>query len=624
MVTEKDVRGLMAKDFPRCPLCGSDLGYRVTSVIKGHVQCRSCGAEWFSLDFVKLERLEKLAIKELPWGTQSYSIGERVLRRYDEYPVYIWKSLEAVGEGKRGFGLSIIELPLLIAIVIAASYFRLANLSEISSWHDFDEGVHSQAAVFYIQGYVPYRDFFFTQPPLVLYVLNILYRLYGPDLGAGRMFSAILSTLTVIAVYFIGRAQGSPIAGYIASALVAFDGYTIFNSRKVMLEPSMTFFTCVSYLAFVYSVQEEDERVRDFLMVLSGVLMGFSISAKIPALFNWVPLFVYLVLRKSKRALTLFMFSSVVSVGILFAPFLVSAPAEVVKQILIFQILRPPDGTPKNERLSWMTNYEPDMVIVYAGLVSLGIVLLEHLILLILRFRGRETAFHHEPSVTLSMFWALSVLFMFLNTKSFYGHYVEQIIPPFALLAGSVATEIPGKISSLKGKWGTVGKALRVVFTLGLVLTIAYQISIISVQRIPTWEDNWGREVANGLSGMTTREDRILTFEPLFTFMAGRTPAGLMCDAYGTMLYKGLHLDQDDLVTAFVRALTEREYHLWPMHDPRAQEYIMNLVDQSEYIVAGDYRSRWQLTQETLDSITEQTSLVKEIRGFRILVRNRS
>jgi len=460
MVTERDIRGLMVENFPRCPLCGSDLGYRVTSVIKGHVQCRSCRAEWFSLDFVKLGRLEKLAIKELPWGIQSYSIGERVLRRYDEYPVCFWKSLETVGEGRRGFGLSIVELPLLIAIIIAASYFRLANLTEISSWHDFDEGVHSQAAVFYIQGYMPYRDFFFTQPPLVLYVLNVLYRLYGPDLGVGRMFSAMLSTLTVIAVYFIGRAPGNPIAGYVASALVAFDGYTIFNSRKVMLEPSMTFFTCASYMAFVYSVQEEEERARDFLMVLSGVLMGFSISAKIAALFNWAPLFIYLVLRKSKRALTFFMLSSIVSVGILFAPFLVSAPAEVVKQILIFQILRPPDGTPKNERLSWMTNYEPDMVIVYTGLVSLGIVLLEHLILLILRVRDRETTLHHEPSFTLSMFWALSVLFMFLNTKSFYGHYIEQIIPPFALLAGSVATEIPEKISSLKGKWRTVGKAL--------------------------------------------------------------------------------------------------------------------------------------------------------------------
>ncbi len=624
MVTEEQIIRLMVEDFPECPLCGSGLGYEVTSVIKGHVKCRSCGAEWFSLDFVKSARLKKLAIKELPHGAQSYSVGEHVLRRYDEYPSYFWKSLGAGKERGYGFGLSIIELPLLIMIVIIASYFRLANLTEISSWHDFDEGVHSQAAVFYIQGYVPYRDFFFTQPPLILYVLNVLYRLNGPDLGAGRMFSATLSTLTIIAVYFVGRASGSPIAGYIASAFVAFDGYTIYNSRKLMLEPSMTFFACISYLSFVYSVQNEGEGKRDFLMLLSGFLMGFSISAKIAAVFNWAPLFIYLVLRRDKRALSLFMLSSIVSVALLLIPFLVNARGEVVKQILIFQILRPPDGTPRNERLRWMTSHEPDRIIIYTGLFSLAVVLLACLLHLLLLLRHKTAKSPLKPSVTLPMLWALSVLFMFLNTKSFYGHYVEQIIPPFALLAGNVATEIPEAISGLKGRGRVIGKALKVVFTLGLAAAIITQFSIISLQKIPTWENNRPREVADGLSNLTTREDEILTFEPMFTFMAERTPTGLMCDAYGTMLYTGLHLDEDDLATAFIRALTQKEYPTWPIHDPEAQEYVMDLFRQSDYVVAGDYRSKWQLTQESLDFISDRTSIVEEIQGIRVLIREGS
>ncbi len=222
------------------------------------------------------------------------------------------------------------------------------------------------------------------------------------------------------------------------------------------------------------------------------------------------------------------------------------------------------------------------------------------------------------------MLWALSVLFMFLNTKSFYGHYVEQIIPPFALLAGNVATEIPEAISGLKGRGRVIGKALKVVFTLGLAAAIITQFSIISLQKIPTWENNRPREVADGLSNLTTREDEILTFEPMFTFMAERTPTGLMCDAYGTMLYTGLHLDEDDLATAFIRALTQKEYHTWPIHDPEAQEYVMDLFRQSDYVVAGDYRSKWQLTQESLDFISDRTSIVEEIQGIRVLIREGS
>jgi len=635
-MSEKEILRMMVEKLPHCPLCGSDLGYDVTSVIKGSVQCKSCQAEWSSFDFARLSRLEKLKIKELPHGTHSYMIGKHMLRRYDEYPINFWRSLRlfrpseerkrevsAPEIGSPEVGLpkpSVLELLILATIVIFGGYFRLANLTEISSWHDYDEGVHSQAAILYIQGYVPYKDFFFTHPPLILYVLNVLYKFSGPNLGAGRMFSATLSTLTIMVVYLIGRTSRSPVTGYIASAFVAFDGYTIYNSRKLMLEPTMTFFSCLSVLAYLYSIEKKDQRTRDGLMVLSGILMGLSISAKIAAVFNWAPLFIYLVLKRDKRALGLFLLSSLASVSILLTPFLVLTQGEVLKEIAVFQVLRPSDGTPRNERLWWMVTHEPDMIIVNLGILSLMVMLPTYLTLIYLRIRGKTVNSISESSVAISILWALSVLSMFLSTKSFYGHYLEQIIPPLALLIGSVPIIVPRTWSRLKGKAITFAKAVELVLIVGFALAIVQQLLIMSAQRVPTWVDSWPRDIANELVGFTSPKDRILTFEPMFTFMAERTPAGLMCDSYGTMLYTGLGLHKQDLMSATIRALTEKETGEWPMHDPRAQECIVELVDKSDYIILGDYRSDWQLTQETISQVLTHASLLTDYGGIRVFI----
>jgi len=634
MVSEKEILRMMVERLPLCPLCGSDSGYDVTSVIKGSVQCRSCQAEWSSLDFARLPRLEKLKIKELPHGAHSYAIGRRMLRCYDEYPISFWRSLRLFRpseERKRKVSApetsppevelpkpSALELLILATIIIFGGYFRLANLTEISSWHDYDEGVHSQAAILYIQGYVPYKDFFFAHPPLILYVLNVLYRFSGSNLGVGRMFSATLSTLTIIVVYLIGRTSRSPITGYIASAFVAFDGYTIYNSRKLMLEPTMTFFSCLSVLAYLHSIEKKDQRTKDGLILLSGVLMGLSISAKMAAVFNWAPLSIYLILKRDKRALSLFLLSSIASVGILLTPFLALTQGEVLKEIAVFQVLRPSDGTPRNERLWWMVTNEPDMIIVILGILSLMVMLPTYMALIYLRIRGKTINSISESNVAISILWALSVLFMFLSNKSFYGHYLEQIILPLALLIGSVATVVPRTLSILKEKAKIFTKALELVLIVGFALAIVQQLLIISAQRIPTWEDSWSRDIANELVGFTSPKDKILTFEPMFTFMAERTPAGLMCDSYGTMLYTGLGLHKQDLMTAIIRAFTERETGEWPMYDPRAQEYIVKLVGQSDYIILGDYRSDWQLTQETISQVLTHASLLSDFGGIRV------
>lgn len=52
---------------------------------------------------------------------------------------------------------------------------------------------------------------------------------------------------------------------------------------------------------------------------------------------------------------------------------------------------------------------------------------------------------------------------------------------------------------------------------------------------------------------------------------------------------------------------------IWPMYDQEAQDYIRELTEQSDYVIIGDWRSEWQMTQETMDYILRHTVVVKEL-----------
>lgn len=82
-VSKKRITNMMKEALPECPFCGSKLGYEVTSVIKGHVQCKSCGAEWSSKDFLFFNRISKLRVNELPKGAHSYNVKRYLIRRYE-------------------------------------------------------------------------------------------------------------------------------------------------------------------------------------------------------------------------------------------------------------------------------------------------------------------------------------------------------------------------------------------------------------------------------------------------------------------------------------------------------------------------------------------------------------
>jgi len=88
MVSKEQVEELMIRYFPICPLCGANKGYEVLGVLKDYVQCRSCGAKWWSADFVSGEEIKEMKL----WEPAKDGKGKDFLKQ--KRPIHFWRSMQ--------------------------------------------------------------------------------------------------------------------------------------------------------------------------------------------------------------------------------------------------------------------------------------------------------------------------------------------------------------------------------------------------------------------------------------------------------------------------------------------------------------------------------------------------
>jgi hypothetical protein len=82
-----------------------------------------------------------------------------------------------------------------------------------------DEHLYFNMAVRVNQGLVPHRDFFYTHPPLHLYLAVVAFRLFGYSLALGKMMPAAAMLIGGLMIFAIGRRALGAAEGALASAL---------------------------------------------------------------------------------------------------------------------------------------------------------------------------------------------------------------------------------------------------------------------------------------------------------------------------------------------------------------------------------------------------------------------
>jgi Gpi18-like mannosyltransferase len=192
-----------------------------------------------------------------------------------------------------------------------------------------DENFYFNVARNIAQGKVPYKDFFFAHPPLQIYALALLYKIFSESLILGKFFTLILSSLSALLLFLIAREVSNESSAFFVSLLF-------------LISPPWIAFSTISYgmwesMAFL---------LLSFYLFLKKRFIPSTIFFVLAFLFRYTaalyfPIFLLVSYLEKKRILTIFLKFFIPSlIALIFLIFLFGK--EYIYQTLFYHSLKAP------------------------------------------------------------------------------------------------------------------------------------------------------------------------------------------------------------------------------------------------------------------------------------------
>lgn len=508
---------------------------------------------------------------------------------------------------------------------------------------NYDEGVYTEAAQLWLQGFLPYRDYLFVQPPLAFIIMAAVLKTHFVPWGDATSFvyeryAAIASGLLVIlGVFAVAKKTGGWPASLVAGAVIALDGTVIQVDRLAMLEPYVNLFSVLAVLCYLLSLQRE--RTRLGWLVAAGVLGACAALVKATGILVLTSILLYaggqliaaVVQSRPPKALAstgdlvkgrvsevvAILAGSLIVLIPLVGYFMIMAPDSFVKQVYLFQLFRPPDGPSSAlERFSQILGYDASHLTLYLSGAGLAVVVL------------RGCLRRNWGKWVLILIWTTSILVVLAFSKTYYPHYYLQLAVPLSILAGGLVSREGAKAGrasdeKIRGqRTGRIILAAQIALCAFVVLTNwgPAQIEYERGQAVASSQSTLLRDISRVLSNRTSPTDSVLDFFPAYTFTASRKIVGpvdgqFMIDGYGYMQYVGLGMEEGwlpDVSTSNIMDL---------LHGEIAQAKVLEIAKRADDILF-DQRAGWQLNPQTIAAMTIGYHLIYTRGQFSLWARN--
>lgn len=315
-------------------------------------------------------------------------------------------------------------------VVLGAANILLGDLNQ-------DEGWYLYAALRVAEGWLPYRDFAFTQGPM----LPLTYGLFAPlieigGVGAGRIITWLLGAASVVLAWRCAQRLGGRAAGVMALALAGVNVYQSYFTAVVKTYSLCAFFLMIGVYALVRWADTPAERRRAFWLVAAGCGLAAAAGTRLSTGMMLPVVGLALLFAPSRWGRWSWWWFGVgggVTLALIFLPLYRVAPDGFRFGLLEFHTLR--DGGSGLASLVYKGGFISRLVQAYP--VATALLLLMALAKLLRPFSATDSGYHQTDGFALIRILGVGVLaitLVHIAAPFPYDDYQTPIYPVLALV----------------------------------------------------------------------------------------------------------------------------------------------------------------------------------------------
>ncbi len=168
----------------------------------------------------------------------------------------------------------------ILFLAVTATFFFLGRLNS-------DEGWYLYASKLVYSGEIPYKDFAYTQMPLLPYIYGLPQLVLPSSIYVGRLTSLFISLCNFVVSVKVANKYGGAAAGGITALLLATFSYGLYYSVIVKTYALLAFLFTLTFAALSLDSAKPTKYVLPVLFSLCATLIRLS------AIFFAVPIIIY-------------------------------------------------------------------------------------------------------------------------------------------------------------------------------------------------------------------------------------------------------------------------------------------------------------------------------------------
>lgn len=167
---------------------------------------------------------------------------------------------------------------LLIITLSSIAIFYNLHKGNLANW---DEAIYAEVSKETLQTHdwaTLHYEFhpWFHKSPFLLYLLSVIYKMFGISTFTSRLLPALFGIGTILATFFLAKELFNQKTAFMSSLILITTPQFIHYSRMLMLDMPVTFFIVFSIYLFVLS----EKRNSTFIYCLLGISLGLGVMAK--------------------------------------------------------------------------------------------------------------------------------------------------------------------------------------------------------------------------------------------------------------------------------------------------------------------------------------------------------